>query len=440
MPISRQGMLLACLLVLATIAPATAQPIDIGIVSAPTRELITIAVTPFEARGARLNEELFQVVIMNDLELSGFFQPPRNAAFAEQTHRLDLARNAIQFAEWYRIGATHLVKGNYTVNPVTNDIEAEVRLYDTVGQRSMLGRQYTGYKLEDARRLAHRISNDIIQQITGYPGVADTRIMFIQQSEPMGRSKQVSLIDADGQNLTTLTGPGELTATPTWGARGTEVYFTTYRDYNPDLIGMRLSDRRTWWISRQGGLNISPSWSETNERIALTLSRDGNSELYTLGRDGSDMQRLTNNRSIDSSPEWSPDGSQLVYQSDRTGSPQVYIMDVRTRQERRLTFNGTYNDAPSWSPDGRWIAYHRRSGGEFSIYLIRPDGTEERMLTQGEDPTWAPNSMLLAFCSDRTDTRQVYSVFIDGSNLRQLTNTRFGAQSPAWSPARPQAD
>lgn len=401
------------------------------------RQLITIYVKPFVNKGVAGADPTLEKTINNDLMLSGFFQGPRVQAFAEETNRLDQAKGTIQFAEWVRVGVFYLVNAEYAME--SGQAKVNVRVYDTVSQQYVYGYGYP-YEPSRARGLGHWIANDIIKRITGQEGVADTQILFIIQGDAMGRTKQVAMMDADGSNVRTLTNRGELAATPCWGAHGTEVYFTTYRDFNPDLMGMILNSRYQWWVSRAAGLNLSPAWCEANQRIALTMTYEGNSELYTVSREGKGRTRLTYNRAIDSSPAWSPDGTKIVFTSDRTGNPQIYVIDLNTREERRLTYEGNYNDAASWSPDGKYIAYHSRRDGEFQVCLMSPDGSGNRVVTEGEDPSWAPNSLLLAFASKRNGASQIYSMFADGTNVRQLSHVSGGAQSPSWSPARAKSE
>lgn len=435
----RSALFMTLVLALACLWPtaATAQNAmdELTVQARAGRSLIPIAVPPFEKTGAGFDDPILSQIIANDLKLSGFFTGPRNQRFAEETHRLDLARKTIQFAEWHRIGVFYLVKGSYTIR--NNEILPTVKIYDPRTQNYVTGRKYTGYTTDEARDLAHAISNDIIERLTGEMGVSETQISFVRAMDPYGKSKQICVMDADGKRLHTLTSEGQLTATPCWGANGTEVYYTTYRDFNPDLEGIIMRTNAKWWISRRAGFNLSPAWNAKNKLIALTLTKDGNSEIYTINREGKNLRRLTINRAIDSSPSWSPDGTKIAFTSDRTGSPQLYIMDMRTLDVRRLTYEGRYNDSASWSPDGKKIAYCSRRDSVFQIYTINPDGSENTELTHGpfnnEDPTWAPNSLLLAFASDRLGPKAIFTMFADGGAVRRIT-TGKPAHSPAWSP------
>ena len=72
--------------------------------------------------------------------------------------------------------------------------------------------------------------------------------------------------------------------------------------------------------------------------------------------------------------------------------------------QRRISFGGGRYAAPDWSPDGDWIAFTRREPGGRRIGIMEPDGSGERLLTNGpgdEGASWAASSRELVF--QRTD-------------------------------------
>jgi TolB protein len=409
--------------------------INIGVVRPTVRVREIIAIPNFDSKGpsAFKDPALLTHIIYNDLELSGYFRRPEHQEFVEQNHRADKRTGKIDFGEWVRVPAVFLLKGTYTLSD--NRLEANCLLYDVSSGKRIFGKAFSNYTLAEHRTLAHRISDFIVKYITHEEGIANTKILFVS-SRP--GHKEVFLMDADGNNQHTLTAERSLTATPCWGTNITEAYFTTYRDFNPDLCGVYINGGKPWFISRRAGFNISAAWSEKAQRIALTLSKDGNSEIYTMDRSGQQLKRLTFNRAIDSSPCWSPQGNQIVFTSDRSGQPQLYIMDSEGFNVRRLTFKGAYNDSAAWSPKGDKIAFAARYLGVFNIYLLDLETAEWIQLTynQGnnEDPSWAPDGQHLTFTSDRTGTQQIYVMCIDGSGQTRLTSAGMN-HSPAWSPA-----
>lgn len=404
------------------------------IVIKPRKYVATIAIPPFsrKAESEEMKSGMLSEVIYRDLELSGFFLRPQNEKFVIETNSSDQASGKIDFAEWNRLGCSFLLKGEYTLSP--SSITADCYLYDVKTGARVFGKNFGNYPRDAWRRLAHRISDEIVRYVTHDQGIACSQIIYISKQ---GKGKDLYIMDADGSGQRALTSDQNLAAAPCWGYGGGEIYFTSYKQHNPDLWVVRLSDNQTGVISSHPGFNLSPSWCEKIQRLVLTLSKDGNSEIYSMDYRGKNLKRLTYDRAIDSSPCWSPEGNQIVFTSDRSGSPQIYLMDSEGLNVRRLTFQGSYNDSPVWSPLGDRIAFASRKGGYFHIFLMNTDGSNWVQLTEGssnnEDPAWAPDGHHLAFTSDRTGSPQVYVINDEASILLQLTKNGKN-QSPSWSP------
>ncbi|MEQ8698830.1 MAG: hypothetical protein RLT05_20025, partial [Bauldia litoralis] len=73
------------------------------------------------------------------------------------------------------------------------------------------------------------------------------------------------------------------------------------------------------------------------------------------------------------------------------------------------------------------------------VGLIKPDGSGERMLTEGfhnEGPTWAPNGRVLMFFRDTPGGNggpQLWTIDVSGYNEFRVPTPSF-ASDPAWSP------
>jgi TolB protein len=151
------------------------------------------------------------------------------------------------------------------------------------------------------------------------------------------------------------------------------------------------------------------------------------------------MRRLTVNKAVDISPVWNPrTGREIAFTSDRSGSPQIYVMDVEGTNVRRLVDEGGHAVGPAWSPDGQRIAFawQRSRSSNFDIYIHDLGTGRNTQITHdagdNEKPTWAPDGRHLAFESSRTGRKQIFSMVLDGTKVRQLTNTGINT-GPAWS-------
>jgi Tol biopolymer transport system component len=180
-----------------------------------------------------------------------------------------------------------------------------------------------------------------------------------------------------------------------------------------------------------------------NGKIAFVSDRDGNSEIYVMNPDGSEQTRLTNNPEEDVQPAWSPDGRRIAFVRSR----QIHVMNADGSGVIRLTQIGSINESPAWSPDGRLIAFQSSRDSDrrlnLEIYVMAADGTNQTRLTNfiGLDfsPAWSPDGRSIAFVSRHEieeEGQPIYLMNPDGTNVRQLTDTRIRPfdNDPSFSP------
>jgi len=156
--------------------------------------------------------------------------------------------------------------------------------------------------------------------------------------------------------------------------------------------------------------------------------------------------RLTN--IISSYPCPSPDGTQVVFASNRAGDWQIFIMNIDGGEVTQLTNRPGGNFTPTWSPDGRTIAFAAEPDGNSDIFVISADGGDLRQLTDhpGDDshPHWSADGERIIFNSAQTTPdleadwldqwHEIFSMRIDGGDLRQHTHHRAVCTFPSFSP------
>jgi Tol biopolymer transport system component len=111
-------------------------------------------------------------------------------------------------------------------------------------------------------------------------------------------------------------------------------------------------------------------------------------------------------RLLYSQSAFSPDGRFLAVTAQRKGKDVLYLFDVQSREEvRRFDLPLESVTGPSWSPDGRRLVFSGNHGGITDLYIVNADGTELRQLTNDKfgdlQPQWSPDGRTIAFASDR---------------------------------------
>lgn len=406
-------------------------------IDSPSFRKFPIAITYFENLGERdnkgnISKEIFEV-LTQDLEISGFFDLIDPSLFIEfPVNSKSSNDNKINFKDWSIISAEALVKGSFSFN--NGSLEIDAKLYDVFQGKFLMGKRYVG-KREDLRKMIHRFCNEILLSFTGEKGVFDTKIAFV--SDESGY-KEIYVIDFDGHNMIEITNHKSIALSPTWAPNGKMIAFTSYKEGNPDLYVKDIIANKEDRISHYKGLNIAPAWFPDGKKLAVTLSVEGNPEIYVLNKDGKKLKRLTNDWGIDVSPTWSPDGKEVAFVSNRSGNPNIFVMDSQGENVKRLTFQTSYSASPKWSPKGDKIAFSSLGEGHFDIYIMNPNGTDIKRLTSNsgdnEDPSWSPNGRFLTFTSTRGGNKRIYIMRADGSGQRQIGTSKGNQLNPCWSP------
>ncbi len=178
------------------------------------------------------------------------------------------------------------------------------------------------------------------------------------------------------------------------------------------------------------------------ERLGGTIEERSIKEIYISDYDGARPMRLTPHRTLNIAPSWSPDNRYVAYTSYASGFPDVVLQSIYEARPAQRPARGTpdaQNFLPKFSPDGSRIAFASSRDGNFEIYTMRVDGSDLRRLTFHPSidnaPTWSPNGQQIAFTSDRGGQNALYIMSADGGPVTRLPTGGGKIDRPTWSPA-----
>ena len=274
-------------------------------------------------------------VITNNLKRSGLFAPIDQAAYIERNINFDAAP---QFQNWKTINAQALVTGRMTRRG-DGRLHAEFRLWDVATAQQLAGQQYDTPP-ENWRRIAHIISDQIYERLTGEKGYFDSRVVFVDETgTAQRRVKRLALMDQDGANVRYLTRGADLVLTPRFSPSTQEITYMEFGQGDPRVYLFNIETGQREIVGNFPGMSFSPRFSPDGQRVIMSLQQGGNSNLFVMDLRSKSTTRLTDTPAIDTSPSYAPDGTRLCFESDRGGKPQIYVMPAAGGPAQRISFS-----------------------------------------------------------------------------------------------------
>lgn len=397
-------------------------------------EAVPIAVVPFGWNGQGTAPYDIAGVVANDLARSGRFQPvPERDMLQKPT-----TGDAIDFGDWRIIDTQVIVVGQIQPAAGPDAFTLVFQVFDVFRGEQLLGYRVSSDR-ERLRATAHRISDMIFEKLTGIPGVAATRIAYVNVlGDPKQPTYRLVVADADGENARVILESLQPIMSPAWSPDGRNLAYVSFENGGSQVFVQSLRSGARKRVSARRGVNSAPSWSPDGRRLALTLSRgDGNLDVYTLEIATQVLTRLTDWPSIETEPNWSNDGREVYFTSDRTGGPQIYRIPADGGRPQRVTFEGSYNARPRVSPDGKRMVVVHNDRGNYRIAVLDLERAYLQILTDGnldESPSFAPNGQVIIYAA-REGARGVLSlVSVDGRVAQRVAATDGEVREPAWSP------
>lgn len=389
-----------------------------------------IGISPITRGGKSLPEDVSKIVSA-DLQRSGLFRPiPKRDMLSFPATAKD-----VYFRDWRILGAEYLVVGKTSQRDGVYQITFS--LLEVHSSRVVFTKVVKGSD-HQLRDLAHYISDEVYQAVTGIPGAFSTRVAYVTALPSGGKMKfKLMVADVDGARERLLLESKEPIMSPSWSPDAKQLVYVSFETGRPAIFRQNLATAAREQLTNFRGLNGAPSWSPDGRSLALVLSKDGNPEIYTLDLQSRRFTRRTKHFAIDTEPNWTPDGKSLIFTSDRGGSPQIYKLTLASGQVERLTFRGSYNARPRLAPDGRTLVMVHRDNGRFHIATQDLVTGDLRVLTQtylDESPTVAPNGAMLLYATKKGNKGVLAAVSLD-AGVKFLLPARFGdVREPAWSP------
>jgi TolB protein len=395
---------------------------------------LPIAVLPFAWQGEGAMPEDVAAIVSADLQRSGRFAPLAREQY-------EMPSNPQDFDLWKSRGIDYLVIGKL-ISSKPGQYTVQFRLFDVIKGQQIYGQSMTAGS-RYVRKLAHRISDIVFEELIGVRGAFDTRIAYVTaHQDKQEKSYTLAVADADGYNEQIILTSKKPLMSPSWSPDGKFLTYVSFERDRPEVYIQHVARGTRTKVAEYSGLNNAPAWSPAGDRLALTLSRDGNAEIYVLHLSSKKLHRITQHYAIDTEPTWAPNGKSLVFTSDRGGRPQLYqvALDGKGRKisaPKRISFNGRYNSRASFSKDGQSLTFVHGNNGKFNIAIMDMQRGGMQIVADtrlGESPSFSPNGMMVIYAAEKGGKGVLEAVSVDGRARQRLGLQSGDVREPAWSP------
>jgi len=403
-----------------------------------------IAIVPFKiSSNANLPTDVAEV-IGADLARSAQFDPLKRKDMLAKPYRPD----QIKFKNWRMLDVPNLVIGEIE-SKKDGSYFVKFRLYDVYRQKQIIGYGFPA-KANQLRKIAHKISDVIYEELMGVKGAFDTQVVYIKKF-PNNSVKpyKLYLADADTYNEQEVMSHDWPLFSPAWSPDNSKLAFAVAGSKGPGIFIFDVTTGKApKRLTKRSKKASAPSWSPDGKKMAMQVLENGSADIFVMDLETKKMQRIAPHWSIDTEPTWSPDGKSIIFTSERGGSPQLYEYRFSNRKAKRLTFKGRQNLRASFSPDGKMITFvHLSDNSSYNIAVMDLSTREMHIVadssygeSEHESPSFAPNGSMIIYAANypqkgKKDKKTgLVAVSVDGSVQQHFTDDGEGeVREPAWS-------
>ena len=131
-----------------------------------------IAVVPFGWQGGSVLPDDMAQIVSDDLRNSGYYAPIPKGNMISQPNQA----SEVVFRDWKAVGAQYLMVGNIT--PAGGRLQIQYTLFNVATEQQVLTGSVSG-TAEQLRDMAHYISDQSFEKLTGIKGAFSTRLLYV---------------------------------------------------------------------------------------------------------------------------------------------------------------------------------------------------------------------------------------------------------------------
>ncbi len=290
-------------------------------------------------------------------------------------------------------------------------------------------------------------------------GLAGQIIFQVKWPTGLGTKRmEVAIMQDDGTDVRRLSPVQGVDFRGMWSPDGTQIVYSSTSFGDRGIVVMNADGTGQTALTSGPG-DDDPAWSFDGQSIVYVCPDAGAvDDICVMNADGANRRNLTNTPAyFEHNPSWSRDGRFIFFSAVRDLKKlDIWIMNADGSNQRR--WSKTDRDADhiaAWHPFLPQVVYHSHEanegelkGGRIWLATVDPatgDVVSKQPLTTVENPNskefgdespdWSPDGSRVVFTGPRlTDSREIYTMNADGTNITRLLERTGQEYHPRWSP------
>jgi TolB protein len=386
---------------------------DIVVTGTSKEHIPKIAVLP--STSPAYEDVIVRGVVRRDLEISGFFKVISDKDAPPGSYRFT---DPVDVEAWQSKGAEAIVKVAAREAEKGKIEVIGIAYFPAEGPDPVYESKLTVSK-DEARRTAHKITDDLLGALTGFPGGFSSRFTY---SGAWARNRRIFVADSDGFGLTPYTDPNSTALAPAFGPNG-RLFFTQSANYLPyklfNLNVAKVGSEKEFPLPFRGSV-YGVAFNKERTKMAISVANFGQSAIYVGTAAGTDFQRVSTTE-LATHPVFSASGKLAWIGGSEQGTQRLYI-DGKAISPAGFT---AASPAFCFNEDGYFVVYAVNvGGGQHDLLLSNEKGQGLQRLTQNQGnntyPACSPDGRMLAFFRETKEEKGLYVL-----SLKRWTTTKI---------------
>lgn len=211
---------------------------------------------------------------------------------------------------------------------------------------------------------------------------------------------------------------------PKFSNNGKKIAFYSYRNgTEPEIFIMDADGKNVSQLTEaDGNWAIEPRWSPDDNSVGYSMGENmGQLKLRVTEFKSNEGDFITENKGLQFISCWTTNG--IVYGAKEKSGFKFFIYDQVKKTDTPIIINEYENYFLTSSVDNTYYILSAKDEGKKGLWLLDKKGVSMHLTElDGKNIAFSKDNKFIVFESTQNDNTDIYSINLDGTDLKRLTN------------------